>query len=65
LFAWHVVLGYAGTFNDINVWDSSLLHCSLIDGSYSQNDFEVEIVGTVFSSLYFLLMVHINHYLTL
>ncbi len=54
LFAWHAVAGYAGTFNDINVWDNSLLHRSLIDGSFSRNDFEYEIAGTLFSSLYFL-----------
>jgi hypothetical protein len=54
LFAWHAVVGYAGTFNDINVWDNSLLHRSLIDGSFSQNDFEFEIAGTMFSCLYFL-----------
>ena len=47
-------MGYAGTFNDINVWDNSLLHRSLIDGSFSQNDFEFEIAGTMFSCLYFL-----------
>jgi hypothetical protein len=54
LFAWYAVVGYAGTFNDISVWDNSLLHCSLIDGSFSRNDFEFEIAGTTFSFLYFL-----------
>jgi hypothetical protein len=54
LFAWHAVVGYAGTFNVINVWDNSRLHHSLIDGSFSRNDFEFEIVGTMFSCLSFL-----------
>jgi hypothetical protein len=39
LFAWHAVVSYAVTFIDINVWESSLLHQSLIDSSFSQNNF--------------------------
>jgi len=48
-------VGYAGTFNDI-VWDSSLLHRSLIDGLFPQNDFEFEIAGETFFCLYFLVV---------
>jgi hypothetical protein len=49
LYAWHAVVGYAGTFNDINVRDSSLLHKSLVDGSFERNDFEFQIAGMTFS----------------
>ena len=54
LFAWHSVVGYAGTLNDINVWDSSLLHKPLIDGSFCHNDFEYSIGGEQFNKLWFL-----------
>jgi len=36
LYAWHVVVGYAGTFKDINVWDNSLLHKSLVGGTFAK-----------------------------
>jgi hypothetical protein len=54
LFAWHSVVGYAGTLNDINVWDSSLLHKPLIDGSFCRNDFEYSIGEEQFNMLWFL-----------
>jgi hypothetical protein len=47
-------VGYAGTLNDINVWDSSLLHKSLNDGSFCHNDFEYSIGGEHSNKLWFL-----------
>jgi len=55
LFAWPFVVGYAGTLDDINVWDSSLLHQSLIDGSFHRNDFEYSIGAERFNKLWFLM----------
>ena len=54
LYAWHAVVGYAGTLNDINVWDNSLLHKALIDGTFSSIDFEFLIASEVFKELWFL-----------
>jgi hypothetical protein len=39
LWFWHCVFGYAGSMNDINIWDSSMLHKSLTDGTFEGNDF--------------------------
>jgi hypothetical protein len=52
LFAWHFVVGYAGTLNDINVWDNSLLHKAFIDGSFSHLDFPFKISGEEFHELW-------------
>jgi len=54
LYAWHAVFGYCGTLNDINIWESSLLHQSLCDGSFSNNDFPFIIGGETFHELWFL-----------
>ena len=40
LYAWYVVFGYCGILNDINIWDNSLLHKSLCDGAFCENDFQ-------------------------
>jgi hypothetical protein len=48
------VFGYCGTLNGINIWESSLLHQSLCDGSFSNNDFPFIIGGETFHELWFL-----------
>jgi hypothetical protein len=40
--------------NDINIWDSSMLHQSLHDGTFEMNDFVFEIGGQLFDKLWFL-----------
>jgi hypothetical protein len=35
LWIWHAAFGYAGSQNDINIWDQSPLLKSFIDGSFS------------------------------
>ena len=50
---WHAS-GYTGALNDINVWDSSPLHRSMVDGSFSANDFSYEINGKEFRFLWYL-----------
>ena len=53
LWIWHAVFGWAGTLNDINIWDRSPLLQSFIDGSfYNDVDFEFEIFGNVFYRLW-------------
>ena len=37
LFFWHVAFGFPGTQNDINIWDRSPLHHSIMDGSFGKN----------------------------
>jgi hypothetical protein len=54
LWFWHCVFGYVGTMNDINIWDSSMLHQSLHDGTFESNDFVFEIGGQLFDKLWFL-----------
>jgi hypothetical protein len=52
LYAWHAVFGYAGTLNDISIWDSSYLLQSLCDGSFSELDFPFTIGGESFDQLW-------------
>jgi hypothetical protein len=54
LYCWHAVFGYAGTLNDINIWDSSLLLQSFCDGSFEANDFPFTIGGEEFEKLWLL-----------
>jgi hypothetical protein len=54
LFAWHAVLSYCGTLNDITIWDSSYLLQSLCYGSFSDLDFTFTIGGEVFEQLWML-----------
>ena len=50
LWIWHASFGYAGTLNDINIWEQSPLLTSLLDGTFSKFvDFEFEL-GDVFST---------------
>ena len=54
LYAWHAVFIYAGTLNDISIWDSSYLLQSLCDGSFSDLDFPFTIGGQSFDQLWML-----------
>ena len=54
LWFWHCVFGYVGTMNDINIWDSSMLHKALHDGTFEKNDFPFVIGGETFNKLWFL-----------
>lgn len=53
LFFWHHQFGFAGSMNDINIWDLSSLHHVFVNGSWSQNiDFEFQIDGQTFNQLW-------------
>ena len=53
LWIWHASFGFAGSMNDINIWDRSPLLKSWIDGSFANDvDFEFEIDGKVFHQLW-------------
>ena len=53
LWIWHASFGFAGSMNDINIWDQSPLLKSWIDGSFANYvDFEFEIDGKVFHQLW-------------
>ncbi|MCU0336748.1 MAG: transposase, partial [Sediminibacterium sp.] len=55
LWFWHASFGYAGTLNDINIWEQSPLLTSLLDGTFSKFiDFEFELGGKVLNTLWFL-----------
>lgn len=54
LWFWHASFGYAGTLNDINIWDNSPLLKMMVDGTMSMMDFEFEIGGKIFSKLWIL-----------
>jgi hypothetical protein len=52
LWFWHAAFGFAGSLNDINIWDSSPLHKAMVDGSFVSVDFEIG--GKAFTKLWFL-----------
>jgi hypothetical protein len=54
LYAWHAVFGYAGTLNDISIWDSSFRLQSLCEGSFTDLDFPFNIGGELFDQLWML-----------
>jgi Plant transposon protein len=55
LWIWHSAFGYAGTLNDINIWEQSPLLKSFVDGTFSQFvDFEYNIGGETFTQLWLL-----------
>jgi hypothetical protein len=55
LWFWHAAFGYAGSLNDINIWDQSPLLKSFIDKSFSGNvDFEFKINNQSFTKLFML-----------
>ena len=52
---WHVVFGFPGTLNDINIWDRSPLLAAFVDGSFaSQVDHKFTIAGKAFHRLWML-----------
>jgi hypothetical protein len=51
LYVWRAVVAYAGAFNDINVWDTTLLHKALIKGSFENNDLDFCIAIITISQL--------------
>jgi Plant transposon protein len=55
LFFWHASFGWAGTLNDLNIWEGSNLHASFLDGTWSESvDFTFQINGQHFSKLFVL-----------
>jgi hypothetical protein len=54
LWIWHSAFGYAGTLNDINIWDQSPLMQSFLDGTFP--DFEFEIDNCRFKHLWLLVV---------
>ena len=55
LFFWHASFGWAGTLNDINIWDRSLLLKSFLDGTFSNEvDFEFKVGDQEFTRLWLL-----------
>jgi Plant transposon protein len=55
LWIWHASFGYAGSINDINIWEQSPLLTMLVDGTFAAEiDFDFEIGGKVFSCCWFL-----------
>jgi Plant transposon protein len=52
---WHNRFGFAGTLNDINVWDQSSLLRKFLDGSFTDGlDFQFRIGNDTFGKLYVL-----------
>ena len=45
---WLPSFGYAGSLNDINIWDQSLIHKMLVDGTFADKDFMFKIDGIEF-----------------
>jgi len=55
LFVWHGAFGWAGSMNDISIWDRSPLLQSFLDGSFSGDvDFSFQIGDCSFSKLWLL-----------
>ena len=55
LWIWHAAFGYAGSQNDINIWEQSPILKSFIDGSFVERvDFPFTINDTTFTKLFML-----------
>jgi hypothetical protein len=55
LFFWHASFGWAGTLNDLNIWEGSDLYREFLDGTWSERvDFPFSINGQDFNKLYVL-----------
>ena len=54
LWFWHDAFGFPGALNDISVWEKSPLLESMLDGSFSELDFDFSINGEVFNNLFML-----------
>jgi Plant transposon protein len=55
LWIWHASFGWAGSLNDLNIWDRSDLYKTMQNGIMAQDlDFEFVINGETFTSVYWL-----------
>ena len=55
LWIWHAAFGYAGSLNDINIWEQSPLLTSFVDGTFTRSvDFEFFINDRSFTKLFML-----------
>jgi hypothetical protein len=55
LWIWHAAFGFAGSLNDINIWEQSPLLKMFVDGTFSKEvDFEFQIAGKVFHRCWYL-----------
>jgi hypothetical protein len=55
LFFWHASFGWAGTLNDLNIWEGSELHKGFLDGTWSETiDFPFTINQQEFTKLFVL-----------
>jgi Plant transposon protein len=55
MWIWHASFGYAGTLNDINIWEQSPLLNAFVDGSFTKEvDFEFSIGGVTFDKVWLL-----------
>jgi hypothetical protein len=49
LWIWHAAFGFAGSMNDIDIWEQSLLLKQFVDGTFAKVvDFEFNILGEEF-----------------
>jgi hypothetical protein len=65
LFAWHAVVGYAGTFNDINARDSNFCTAHSLTVHFLKMILSSKLQEQHFLPFTFLLMVYICHCLAL
>ena len=54
LSIWYPSIGWSGSFNDINIWNSSPLHKLLLTDSFTTLDYIFKIGGEYFDKLFFL-----------
>lgn len=55
LFIWHASFGWAGTLNDLNIWEASEVYREFLDGTWAEMvDFPFTINGQEFTKLYVL-----------
>ena len=54
LWIWHSAFGFAGSLNNINIWDRSPLYESMLEGSHDNLDFPFIINQQQFEHLYYL-----------
>jgi hypothetical protein len=53
LWIWWATFGFPGTLNDINIWDNSPIHRSMVDGTMESIDFNYRIAGKLFEKLWY------------
>ena len=54
LWLWDVSVGYPGSWNDIDIWESSPLHKRMTHGCFEDLDFNFTIAGITFNKLFYL-----------